>query len=231
MFFIAAIYSLHSTAVTSYDCTIHTLYSVQCIILLFKKVSEELWVSHNFSEVKSVPSDILNNIKQKNIQLSKLLVKLIFCLLNAHWLYISLKHVLSVADDMSLLVNYLKKTYTTHTLCFISCICCNFKPDDLITLHFVSFPVRHRLCFAARLSACSSTSTVQWCPNASVPLPGAGEVGFKPWSAPSSSPGPLLLIASRKNLLLLSSYWHLIVSFSLKHHDCPNFSFNAFHTF
>lgn len=54
----------------------------------------------------------------------------------------------------------------------------------------------------ARLSVNSSTLTVPWCLSASVQPPGAGVVGFKLSSVPSSNPDPLLLIASTTTLLL-----------------------------
>lgn len=70
-----------------------------------------------------------------------------------------------------------------------------------IPCHLVCFPPRHQPWLLARLSMCSSTNTALWWLSASVPLRGAGEVGFKRWSVPSSSPDPLLPIASRMNLL------------------------------
>ena len=92
----------------------------------------------------------------------------------------------------------------SHLSCS-ACLSCvsdvNLRPLVFFTPCHVSFPPRHQPWLLARLSACSSTSTVLWWLSASVPLRGAGEAGFKRWSAPSSSPDPPSLIASRMNLL------------------------------
>lgn len=77
----------------------------------------------------------------------------------------------------------------------------NTLPSSVNLLHFVSFTLRHQFWFVVRPSVSSSTSTVLWWLSGSVPLHGAGEAGFKPWSVPSSSPDPLSPIASKRTLL------------------------------
>lgn len=72
-------------------------------------------------------------------------------------------------------------------------------PSYLIILSH--FSLRLRSWFLARLLVHFSTSTALWWMSALVPLRGVGEAGFKPWSVPSSSPDPLLPIASRMNHL------------------------------
>lgn len=62
--------------------------------------------------------------------------------------------------------------------------------------------LRNQCWSPAKLSVHSSTLTVLRCLSASVQPPGAGVVGFKRSSVPSSNPDPLLLTASVLNLLL-----------------------------
>lgn len=103
----------------------------------------------------------------------------------------------------------------THLCCMHSRLSQVFfqGPSAAIPCHLVSFPPRHQPWLQARLSVCSCTNTALWWSSASVPLHGAGEVGFKRWSLPSSSPDPLLLIASRI---------HLLYDFSLLRFVCPS---------